>query len=136
MIRGRRAWLMWLACGIGGALRGVRGRDVVAAFPDIWLLAKGRSTGEAAAITGRGMRAKYGARPCGLGDRFARRGERCWSRGQNSSLDRPAMGFNQIRPWSVTDQVVEERQQEVQRTQLRLSGYSAILTTSTLPSFK
>ena len=46
-------------------------------FQTIWLLAKGRSTGEVAAMTGRGIRAKYGPRPCGLGDRFARRGERC-----------------------------------------------------------
>ncbi|MGP8193151.1 MAG: HPF/RaiA family ribosome-associated protein, partial [Methylovirgula sp.] len=92
--------------------------------------------GEVAAMTGRGIRAKYGPRPCGLADRFARRSERCWSRGQNSSLDRPAIGIQPDQ--TVTrdrDQVVERRARS-SASQLRLSGYSAILTTSTLLSFR
>ncbi len=83
----------------------------------IWLSAKGRSTGEVAAMTGRGIRAKYGPRPCRLGDRFARRGERCWSRGQNSSLDRPAIG---IQP----DQTVKRDRDQVVGGRARSSAYS------------
>ena len=60
-------------------------------FQTIWLLAKGRSTGEVAAMTGAASAPK-----------------------DEHEVQRGA----------------------VQRTQLKLSGYSAILTTSTLLSFR
>ncbi len=72
-------------------------------FQTIWLLAKGRSTGEAAAMTGRGIRAKYGARPCGLGDLVLHVAANDVGPAVNilHSIDRRS-AFNQIRPWSVT----------------------------------
>ena len=72
-------------------------------FQTIWLLAKERSTGELAAMTGRGMRAKYGAQPMRpWRPRFARRGENVGPAVNIlHSIDRRS-GFNQVRPWSVT----------------------------------